>query len=151
MKKVLWYENKLIVLILLIVFFPIGLYALWKNDAIAKSIKIVVTVFFGLLIIGFAGSDNKPSFDLKKEKQIQLFHIAYESETSIKENLKDPQSYELIDKDYKFLSDTIYEVNITYSATNSFGGRIQNKYLKMGVLKFNPKDTTFTNVVTFEK
>jgi hypothetical protein len=150
-QKALWYDNNFIVIILLIIFFPIGLYGLWKNKKISKNVKIIVSIFFGLLIITASGSENKPSFDLKKEKENQLFHIAYESETSIKQNLKDPQSYEMIDKDYKFLSDTIYEVNITYSATNSFGGRIQNKYLKMGVLKFNPKDTSFVNIVTFEK
>lgn len=108
-------------------------------------------VFVVLGIIWSFVFGTNPPLDLNKEKENQLFHIAYESENSIKQNLKDPASYELIDKDYKFLSDTIYEVNITYSATNSYGGRIQNKYLKMGVLKFNPKDTTFTNIVKFEQ
>ena len=151
MKKVLWYDNNVIVIILLIVLFPIGIYALWKNQNIAKSIKVIVTGFFVFIILLSSAFSEKPSLDLKKEKEIKLIDIAYESERTIKENLKDPESYELVNRDYKFLSDTIYEVNITYSATNSFGGRIQNKYLKMGVLKFNPKDTTFTNTVTFEK
>ena len=116
-----------------------------------KKFLLFFVVFIILGVIWSFVFGTNPPLDLKKQREDQLFHIAYESETSIKENLKDPQSYELIDKEYKFLSDTIYEVNITYSATNSFGGRIQNKYLKMGVLKFNPKDTTFTNTVTFEK
>lgn len=120
--------------------------------------KIIKYVFFGfialLILSGLYNAilgKNTYTIDLKKEKEKQLFKIAFESETQIKSNLKDPSSFELIDKDYKFLSDTIYEVNITYSATNSFGGRIQNKYLKTGVLKYNPSDTSFTNIVKFEK
>lgn len=116
-----------------------------------KKVFWILGLFVVLGVIWSFIFGTNPPLDLKKQREDQLFHIAYESETSIKETLKDPQSYELINKDYKFLSDTIYEVNITYSATNIFGGRIQNKYLKMGVLKFNPKDTTFTNNVTFEK
>jgi hypothetical protein len=116
-----------------------------------KKVLLFVVVFVVLGVIWSFVFGTNPPLDLQKEKEKQLVDIAYASERTIKENLKDPASYELINRDYKFLSDTIYEVNITYSANNSFGGRIQNKYLKMGVLKFNPKDTTFTNSVTFEK
>lgn len=116
-----------------------------------KKVLWLLVVFVALGVIWSFIFGTNPSLDLKKEKEKQLVDIAFASERVIKENLKDPASYELIERDYKFLSDTIYEVNITYSATNSYGGRIQNKYIKMGVLKFNPKDTTFINKVTFEK
>ncbi|MDD2820738.1 MAG: hypothetical protein PHW29_05695 [Flavobacterium sp.] len=126
----------------------------WK-----KIILIIILAPFALAIpvvafsamFGDSTSEIKPILDLKKEREKQLIHIAFDSERKIKENMKDPASFELIDRDYKFLSDTVYQVNITYSGTNSFGGRIQNKYLKMGILKFNPKDTTFTNIVKFEE
>jgi hypothetical protein len=146
-----WYDNKITVLVLLIFFFPVGIYGMWKNKSISKTVKILVSIFFVFLIVGVSNSDAKPEFDLKKEKQKQLVDIAFDSELKIKENLKDPASFELIDRDYKFLSDTVYKISITYSGTNSFGGRIQNKYLKMGILKFNAKDTTFTNIVKFEQ
>jgi len=116
-----------------------------------KKVLLFVVVFVVLGVIWSFIFGTNPPLDLQKEKENQLISISYDSERAIKENLKDPASYELIDRDYKFLSDNIYEVNITYSANNIFGGRIQNKYLKMGVLKFNPKDTTFINTVTFEK
>lgn len=147
-----WYNKTVVVVLLLIFIFPVGLYALWKNEKAPKVLKIAVTV---LIAFGFIISLNTetppPVLDIKAEKEKQLINIAYSSESDIKRNLKDPSSYELIERDYKFLSDTIYEINITYSATNSFGGRIQNKYLKMGVLKYNPADTSFTNIVKFEK
>lgn len=146
-----WYDNNLTVTLLLIFFFPLGIYALWKNKNISKNWKVIITCFFVFMIIGVSTSDRKPVLDLQKEKKDQLFHIAYESEQRIKENLKDPDSFELISKHYEFMNDTIYKVEITYSGTNSFGGRIQNNYIKTGVLKFNAKDTTFTNTVKFEK
>lgn len=46
-----WYEKTWLVVILCIIFFPIGLYALWKNSSISKGWKIGVTVFFGLIVI----------------------------------------------------------------------------------------------------
>lgn len=147
-----WYDKTWVVILLCILFFPVGLYALWKNATISKGWKIGVTTFFALAIIASAGNGKSASeFDLKKEKKSQLFDIAFYSEENLKKSLKDPGSYEKVSKDYYFMNDSIYKIEIVYSATNSFGGRIQNKYLKTGVLKFNPKDTTFTNTVKFEK
>lgn len=147
-----WYNKTVVVVLLLIFIFPVGLYALWKNEKAPKVLKISVTILIAFGIVLSLNTETPPPvLDIKAEKEKQLINIAYSSESDIKRNLKDPSSYELIERDYKFLSDTIYEINITYSATNSFGGRIQNKYLKMGVLKYNPADTSFTNIVKFEK
>lgn len=46
-----WYDNKITVTVLCIVFFPVGLYALWKNQRIGKGWKYGVTAFFVLLLI----------------------------------------------------------------------------------------------------
>ena len=146
-----WYNKTWLVVLLIIIFFPVGLYALWKNETISKGWKIGVAAFFVLAAITALAGEGAEKFDLEKEKKSQLFDIAYNSEKNLKSGLKDPGSYEKISKDYYFMNDSIYKIEIVYSATNSFGGRLQNKYLKTGVLKFNPKDTTFTNTVKFEK
>ena len=53
--KIKWYDNRSLVIILLFVFFPIGIYALWKNyrfSTITKSIITGVVVFsFGFFFI----------------------------------------------------------------------------------------------------
>lgn len=46
-----WYEKTWLVIILCIIFFPIGLYALWKNSSISKGWKIVITSIISLIII----------------------------------------------------------------------------------------------------
>lgn len=56
-----WYDNKFIVHLLLLIFFPIGLYALWKTNIIAKWWKITVTVLIGLIVISNIGDDETSS------------------------------------------------------------------------------------------
>lgn len=56
-----WYDNKFVVHLLLVIFFPVGLYALWKTDTIAKWWKITATVLIGLIVIANIGDDNTSS------------------------------------------------------------------------------------------
>ncbi len=46
---------------------------------------------------------------------------------AIKSALKDPSSYREVDHDYVKVSNTQLAVRVTYSATNSYGGRIQQQ------------------------
>jgi len=46
-KKVLnaWISNRAIVIVLLIVFFPIGLYCMWKGEHFSTTVRWVITAF----------------------------------------------------------------------------------------------------------
>ena len=46
-----WYDNTLVVVILCIIFFPVGLYALWKNNNFQKNTKIIWTVVIGIIVV----------------------------------------------------------------------------------------------------
>lgn len=71
-----WYNKNWLVVILCVIFFPIGLYALWKNEKISKAWKIGVSVVIGILvIINIGQKDNKtdstvstPQTEEKSEK-----------------------------------------------------------------------------------
>jgi phosphotransferase system glucose/maltose/N-acetylglucosamine-specific IIC component len=149
-----WYNKSYIVVLTLIFIFPVGIYALWKNNNASKFLKIIVSfiIFSSLIsvIISNPETNVTPLLDINKEKKSRLFDMVYQSELKIKENLKDPSSFELIEKEYNFLNDSIYKISIKYSGTNSFNARIKNTYIKTGVLIYNPKDTSFTNVIKFE-
>ena len=56
-----WYDNKFITHLLLVILFPVGLYALWKSRTIAKWWKITATVIIGLIVIANLGDDEKTS------------------------------------------------------------------------------------------
>ena len=54
-----WYEKTWLVVILCIIFFPVGLYALWKNSSISKGWKIGVTAIIALIFILNLGDKDK--------------------------------------------------------------------------------------------
>ncbi len=90
-----WYDNKFLVHLLLLIFFPVGLYALWKTDTIAKWWKILATVLIGLIVIASLGDDTSTEKSttekttVKKEPEIQLTQAQKDSIAKVeKENLK---------------------------------------------------------------
>jgi K+ transporter len=60
-KQSKWYDKTWLVIILCIIFFPVGLYALWKNSSISKGWKIGVTIVIALIVIAQIGNDEKTS------------------------------------------------------------------------------------------
>jgi hypothetical protein len=56
-----WYDKTWLVIVLCIFFFPVGLYALWKNQSISKGWKVGVTVVIALIVIAQIGKDKKGS------------------------------------------------------------------------------------------
>ena len=54
-----WYQKPVTVILFLIFFFPVGLYLMWKYDLWSKTTRIVVSVFFGLLVLGNINKENK--------------------------------------------------------------------------------------------
>lgn len=59
MEKSRWYDNKTVVLVLLVVFFPAGLYALWKNTGFSKRTKGIVTGVVAVVFVAAAMNTDK--------------------------------------------------------------------------------------------
>jgi len=61
--KTAWYEKTGILVVLLIVFFPVGLYGVWKNTRLTKKTKGIITgvvaVLFIAAVAGGGGGKNK--------------------------------------------------------------------------------------------
>ena len=53
-----WYESTGIIILFLIIFFPVGLFLMWKYSKWSKVPKILISVFFGLIIIGNMGNNK---------------------------------------------------------------------------------------------
>lgn len=58
-----WYQKPVIVILFLIFFFPVGLYLMWKYDLWSKTTKVVVSAFFGLLVLGNISKNSSSSED----------------------------------------------------------------------------------------
>ena len=56
-----WYQKPVGVIILLIFFFPVGLYLMWKNELWTKQTRWIVTGVLALIVIANAGNDKKSS------------------------------------------------------------------------------------------
>ncbi|WP_234111752.1 MULTISPECIES: hypothetical protein [Chryseobacterium] len=56
-----WYNKKWLVIILCIIFFPIGLYALWKSNVFSKGWKIGITAFIAFAFFYNLMDDKKSS------------------------------------------------------------------------------------------
>jgi len=56
-----WYQKTWLVIISCIIFFPVGLYALWKNSSINKGWKIAITIIIALIVIGNLSDSKKIS------------------------------------------------------------------------------------------
>jgi len=65
-----WYQKPVTVILFLIFFFPVGLYLMWKHDLWNKTTRVIVSVFFGLLVIANMNSNSETGFhsDLDKAK-----------------------------------------------------------------------------------
>ena len=80
-----WYDNKVLTNCLLIIFFPIGLYALWKSNTIAKWWKITATIIIGLIVIANIGDDgtkndvNSSNITVEQEKIKDTVPAEYKS------------------------------------------------------------------------
>ncbi len=72
--------------------------------------------------------------DLKDAQDDSLSKASYYAKEVLKKSLKDPESFDLVEAKKYFVNQksldkgdfTYIQVKITYRATNSFGGTIQN-------------------------
>jgi hypothetical protein len=53
-----WYQKPTGIIILLIVFFPVGLFLMWKNEMWSKKTRWIVTGTIAILFIANAGGKN---------------------------------------------------------------------------------------------
>lgn len=79
-----WYKRSWGIIIMLIIFFPIGLYLMWKHSNWNKYIKIGVSVIIGIIsiaaILGLGDDDNNTQSEssVLEDSSVVLKYEAYE-------------------------------------------------------------------------
>jgi hypothetical protein len=126
MDKKHWYDNNVLVIILSFVIFPIGLYGLWKNAKLKKSIKIIITVLVFFMCVGYASNQVKTPKEIVQNSGLD--GSVYQVQDYLKTVLKDPDSvkYEKWGKVLK--NDNGYTVWVQFRSKNSFGGYVKSMY-----------------------
>lgn len=82
-----WYQKPIGIIALLILFFPVGLYLMWKYATWNKSVKWVITVVFVLAVLGNMGgnknsSTNNSSSQISTPTIIQVTVVPTQAVTS---------------------------------------------------------------------
>ncbi|GEM_PF-2988690 len=54
-----WYQSTLAIIASLVIFFPLGLFLMWKYASWNKIVKIVITVVFAIILLGYYGKSDQ--------------------------------------------------------------------------------------------
>lgn len=93
-----WYEKTWAIILFLILFFPIGLFLMWKYGRWNTLVKIIISIFFALAVIGNIGSSKTTNKDTN-------------TVTVAKEEAKQKtEEVEIISTDYKSFNDPYKEM-----------------------------------------
>ena len=77
-----WYQKPAGVIILLIFFFPVGLYLMWKNELWTKQTRWIVTGVLALVVISNAGNDKNSNSNSGVESDSKI-NSGVESDSKI--------------------------------------------------------------------
>jgi len=120
-----WYDKSWNVVIVLILFFPIGLYGLIKTtekkQVLLKIGLLFLILFFGVIISNPHSSSSSSIGNVSQSRWDNSVDIV---ETYLKKRyLRDPDSYQSV-KWYKVENnqDGTFQVTHTFRARNGFGG-----------------------------
>ncbi|MFR5264440.1 hypothetical protein [Clostridium sp.] len=68
--KVSVFERTWFTVLMLIVFFPVGLFTMFKYKKFNKVIRTIVTVFFGFMLVGYLTSDSESTPSKVENKEV---------------------------------------------------------------------------------
>jgi hypothetical protein len=96
-----WYNKTILVVLSLIILFPVGLYALWKNEKAPKPLKIAVSILIAFFVIYSVNTDRPaPEFDIKAEKEKQFDKKAAKIKVdSLEKEISKIKNFSYSDKD----------------------------------------------------
>ena len=123
-----FYETKLFTILLLILFFPVGIYLMFKNNHFSKPIRATITVIFAILLIGGIFAPEKPETTSINES----VEAVEESSTEAPEPLSAEDIVKSIGKDLILEVNTndnlVVKMKFPAGASNSMS--VTNAYLK---------------------
>lgn len=131
MEKQAWYNNKSVVVLLCIFFFPVGLYAIWKSEVVKFGWKIGYTVIIALVLLGSLSPKTEPTQKVETNPYATSSEMAYVmAQNFIRVALKSPSTADFPFTDYKYKqTDSVTHVVQSYvDSENGFGAMVRSNY-----------------------
>lgn len=98
-----WYQKTGWILFFLIIFFPIGLFLMWKYSNWNKIIKLILSFLFGITFMGIVLSPKLESITLTADTS-----TVYDIDDAVKIKIKtDPDDYKIQKNDFEISGGTI--------------------------------------------
>jgi len=159
-EKLKWHEKPIIIILLLIFFFPLGLYFMWKNGMWSKSVRLILTSIFVFIVIAnmdFSSDDtvnSRKKLGVPNSQQIFIdewltIKDGYNNSTSVKQK-------QFKDKGYKFLKENKSKVEkwfgkVTDVTTNRDGEIIVVVFHKGIEYELNSRTGSSSSLSTLDK
>lgn len=126
-----WYDKTWLVILLCVIFFPVGLYALWKSNRISKGWKIGGTVIIGLLVVAALNDkDNSPAKATNSSVNEEKTNApTEEAKQPAEQEAVTPQTETTAKSDYK-IGDEVKFSNYIMQVTNVEVGKTYNSVWK---------------------
>lgn len=84
-----FYQKSWFVILALIVFFPAGLYLMWKNTTWSKKVKVIISIVFVLIVINAATNKDNKKQPVDQPQTAQQQSNKAENKQPAKEKKKD--------------------------------------------------------------
>lgn len=114
----------------------------WQKWAVGIGVFFVIGLFIpekqdlneGLTEMETINKEDKHKADSLAQRKDDLIGCYINARNILKENMKNPKSYDELNSEYYYLTDTtdkggVIQVMIDYTGTNSFGGTIRSKQI----------------------
>jgi hypothetical protein len=135
-----WYQKPTGVTIILVIFFPAGLYLMWKNDIWSKTTRWIVTIIIALAIIANAGTKNisNNSGDSSKANDINKIDITVNDIPGIYNNFE-------LNYQFRLKSDGSLEFYTATSMTPQIGyWKLNNNKITIGIPSWITDELVFS-------
>ena len=144
------YEKNWFIILMLVVFFPVGLFLMWKNAKWHKTVKIIISVLFAVAVIFSNGSEESKNVETK-DTNAEVETVKVDERKELQEKSKtilDSKDYYAMNEDErKTINELVkkWDDEIDYSFKSEYVDK-KNQYEKDKYYDENYQGTIIANV-----
>ena len=144
------YEKNWFIILMLVLFFPVGLFLMWKNAKWHKTVKIIISVLFAVMVIfsnGSEGSKNVETKDTNAEVETVKVDERKELQEKSKTILDSKDYYAMNEDERKTINELVkkWDDEIDYSFKSEYVDK-KDQYEKDKYYDENYQGTIIANV-----